>query len=149
MPRSDRERSLSRAYATVAVSAARSRSVLRSRSVIASVGLATSRATSVSVGSSSGAVVKLVDRGEHHGVFELGEAAFEHGADQRGAHLGAAEDLLVGGFVVGGGSGGEGLMVAVPPGLSFTTVSPRCSARVAYSPLGSAIAVHRPPGPVP
>ena len=47
------------------------------------------------------------------------------------------------------GPGARGLIVAVPPGLSFTVVRPRCSARSAYSPLGSAIAIQRPPGPVP
>ncbi len=50
---------------------------------------------------------EVLDRGEHGGVLELGEGAFEDGGDERGAHLGSAEDLLVGGFVGGGGSGGE------------------------------------------
>jgi hypothetical protein len=87
---------------------------------------------------------ELFDRGEHDGVLELGEVAFEDGADERGAHLGSAEDLAVLGFVFGAGPGASGLMVAVPPGLSFTVVKPRCSARVAYSPLGSAMPIHRP-----
>lgn len=52
---------------------------------------------------------ELLDRGEHDGVFELGEWSVEDGGGERGAHLGAAEHLAVGGFVLGGRSGGEGV----------------------------------------
>ena len=77
----------------VLVSAARSRSWCGAGRSSPSVGLATSRATSVERGLGEGRGGELFDRGEHDGVFELCEVAFEHGADERGAHLGTAQDL--------------------------------------------------------
>ena len=50
---------------------------------------------------------ELLDRGEDDGVLELGEVALEDGGDERCAHLGAAQDLAVLGFVRCGRSGGE------------------------------------------
>ena len=42
---------------------------------------------------------EVFDGGEDDGVLELGERAFEDGGDERGAHLGPAEDLAFLGFV--------------------------------------------------
>ena len=90
------------------VSPARSAAVRRSRAAISSVGSATRWATSARVGSASWADAgELLDGGEHDGVLELGEGPFEDGGDERGAHLGAAQDLLVLGLVRGGRAGGE------------------------------------------
>ena len=50
---------------------------------------------------------ELFDRSEHDGVLKLGEVAFEDGGDERGAHLGASEDLAVLGLVFGRGTGSE------------------------------------------
>jgi hypothetical protein len=57
----------------------------------------------------AGRLGEVFDGGEDDGVVELGEWPVEDGGDERGAHLGSAQDLFVGWLVSGGGAGGEGV----------------------------------------